>query len=32
MNIWHDPDAVIKTWLIVLAVVILVRVVVHYHG
>ena len=32
MNPWFDPDAIVKSWLIILAVVILVRVVVHYHG
>ena len=32
MNPWFDSDAIVKRWLIILAVVILVRVVVHYHG
>ena len=32
MNIWHDPDAVVRTWLIIMAVMILVQVVAHYHG
>ena len=32
MNIWHDPDRIVRAWCIVIAIVILVRVVVHYHG
>lgn len=32
MNRWYDPDIVVKGWCIVIAVVIPVRVVVHFHG
>ena len=32
MNIWHDPDHIVRAWCIIIAVVILVRVVAHYHG